>query len=97
MGAHKTDLRKKLDAMDLTYELRNFSLKQIAEKYETTIRMVHIVLTHQMKAKIELGQRNFTLLDSGYEKKMINAIGSGSWMLSDERQSLTKYKVENIE
>ncbi len=91
MGIHRTDLRKRLDATDLIYELRDFTLKDLADRYNTTINMIHTVLSNQLKESIDNAKKRFNKCNVNFEDELINGIGTGAWMLSKERKSIREY------
>ncbi len=93
VGRPKSDDRKRLERVDLTFELRDSTLRQIAQRFEVTVDLVQTVLTKQLTDKFNK-KRAFTPdpESDDYELKMLDLETDGSWSNSPERESWEKYK-----
>ncbi len=84
-GLKRTALRKKLDQTDLEqYLLKGLTLKQIAEKFKTSIFMVQTVLTLQLK------KRNI-----GFDPLPPVVLETeGAWINSQQRKNYLDFKYQ---
>jgi len=94
VGRPKSEDRKKIERIDLSYELRNSTLRQIAERLNVTVNMIQKVLTKQLVSKFNENKARFSPdpMCEDYEDKMLISETDGSWIRSSERESWEKYK-----
>ncbi len=88
MASYKTHQRMTLQKTDLISMLNEFSIYDLAEKFNVSRSMIYSELTNQFKIK--------TIGFSTVEPKKEVDLSVGAWMDSPERKSLIEFRTNKI-